>query len=163
MEPLAVWAILFVAGAVALFIIEVFIPSGGLLGLGSFACLIGAIVCLFSLDSTYGWIGLVTGIVLVPCAVALALKVFPHTFVGKRLILSEEQKADATVYSSDDSPGFADLLGAQGMTLNDLRPVGTVDFEGRREECLADRGVITAQTKVKVVSVEGMEIKVRPV
>ncbi len=161
MDPLAMWAMICIVGAVLLFVIEVFMPSGGLLGAGSFFCLVAAIGLLFAMDNTYGWIGLIVGLILVPVAIGVALKVFPHTFVGRRLILSDAQKADTTVYSSDDTPGYADLLGAEGLTLTELRPVGTVNLNGRRVECLAERGVIEPHEKVKVVSVEGMQIKVR--
>lgn len=161
-EPLLLWTIAFIAAAVLLFVIEVFIPSGGLLGVLSFASLIGAIICLFLISSTHGWIGVLCAFVLVPVALAIALKAFPHTFIGKRLILSEQQKAASTLYSSDDTPGYADLLDARGVTLTDLRPVGTVKINDRQVECLAERGMIEAHTPVKVVAVSGIEIKVRP-
>ena len=163
MEPLTIWTMIFVGAAVLLFVVEVFIPSGGLLGMLSFASLIGAIICLFMISNTHGWIGVICAFILVPVAIGVALKVFPHTFVGKRLILSYEQKADATVYSSDDTPGYSDLLDAQGVAETDLRPIGTVKFDDRRVECLAERGMIEAHTHVKVVAVAGIEIKVRPV
>jgi membrane-bound ClpP family serine protease len=162
MEPLT-WIVTLIAAAAVLFVLEILIPSGGLIGAAAFVSLVAAVVMMFMVDPVFGWIGLILSLFAVPAAVVLGLKVFPHTPVGKRLILADQQPTDERVrYSSDDAPASS-LLGAEGVTVTGLRPVGTCKINGNRYECLAERGVIAANTTVKVVSVEGIEIKVRPV
>lgn len=165
MDPLVIWTLIFVITAVVLFAVEILVPSGGIIGTVSFTCVIGAVVCLFLIDATYGWIGLVISIFLVPAAIGLGLKIFPNTPIGRLLILRDSQQADEHVrYSSDPSEDSRDLLGRRGKVVSDLRPVGVVDFgEGRRVDCLGDRGVIESGTTVEVVSVAGIEVRVRPV
>lgn len=165
MEPLVTWTLVLIVAAIVLFVIEVLVPSGGIVGALSLCCLTGAIVCLFFIEPTYGWIGIVVAIFVIPAAIALGMKVFPSTPIGRRLILHDAQKADDAIrYSSDPREDTRDLLGQRGEVVSDLRPVGTVDFgEGRRVECLGDRGVIEAGATVEVVSVAGIEVKVRPV
>lgn len=165
MDPLVIWTMVFAAAAIGLFIIEIFLPSGGVIGAMSAVALVGAVVCLFLIDPTYGAIGLAVAAVLTPLALGLALKIFPNTPIGRRLTLREAQQADDAVrYSSDPGEDNRDLIGKRGEVVSDLRPVGVVDFgEGRRIDCLGDRGVIESGTTVEVVSVAGIEVRVRPV
>jgi len=165
MDPLVTWTMGFAIAAVVLFLSEVFVPSGGILGALSLGSLIGAVVCLFMMDETYGWIGFFIAAAAVPAAMIVGLRIFPRTPIGRRLILSESQKADEHVrYSSDPREDARDLLGRRGTVVSDLRPVGVVDFgEGRRVDCLGDRGVIEQGTTVEVESVAGIEVRVRPV
>jgi membrane-bound serine protease (ClpP class) len=163
MDALVLWVIICAALAVFLFAVEVFVPSGGLLGGASFLCLVIAVVLLFLIRPLYGWIGVVAALFLIPAAIGVAIKVFPHTPVGRRLILSDEQPHDEQVrYSSSGEDETGDLVGRVGVAKTELRPGGTVDFDGRRVDCLSVRGVIEPGTKVKVVSAAGFEVKVRP-
>jgi membrane-bound ClpP family serine protease len=56
----------------------------------------------------------------------------------------------------------APAVGARGKALTDMRPVGSCLLGNQRVECLAEGGVIPAGTPVKVIAVEGMEVRVRP-
>ncbi len=160
---LVYWAMILGAMSILFFIIELFVPSGGLLGLISGISLIGLIIVLFMIDTTYGTIGLVSSIFLVPLAIFLGLKIFPHTPVGRSLILTHEQDAEDIQYSSTGIDDTDNLLGAEGVTVSELRPVGTCQLGGRHVECLAVSGVIDPGVRVKVVEVAGIEVKVRPV
>ena len=162
MDPYIGWAIGFGFAAVALFALEVFIPSGGLLGILSAAATLGTIICLFMVDATYGWIGLGASLFLVPMALGLAMKIFPHTPIGRRLVLRSDGGPHEVRYSSQKSTD-SELMNAEGVATTELRPVGVVSFDGRRVECLAERGVIEPGTRVRVVSINGIEIKVRPI
>ncbi len=158
-----VWAFIFAAGMVILFVMEVFVPSGGILGTLAAVCLAGLIVTLFMIDQLYGVIGLVASVFVVPAAIAGALKVFPHTPIGRGLILSDEQKAGATRYSSTGVDDTSDLLGKEGVTATPLYPGGMVKIDGKPVQCLAEHGAIESGVRVKVVHVAGIEVKVKPV
>jgi membrane-bound ClpP family serine protease len=163
MDPIVLWTIGFAVAAAVLFTLEIVIPSGGLLGMLSMASLIGMIVCLFLIDATYGWVGLVASLFIVPGAIAIAMKMFPHTPIGKRLILGGNDGPRAEVrYSSDDEDNDK-LVGCEGVVVSELRPVGVCNIDGQRIECLSERGTLETGTKVKVVSASGLEIKVRPI
>ncbi len=158
------WVAIFTVAALALFVVEILVPSGGLIGSLSLVSLLGANVALFFISITAGVIGLIASAVLVPAAVALGVKVFPHTFIGRRLILADRQPADENVhYSSDTSDNYTGLVGKRGVVVTEMHPVGTVKFDDRRIECLSDRGIIERGTSVEVVTVQGIEVKVRPV
>lgn len=162
-EPAVIWAVILFAGAALLFALEVLIPSGGLLGLLAAGSAIGANIALFFYDGTAGLFGVMMTIILTPIAIALALKVFPHTPVGRRLILADSQQMGQTRYSSTGEDDYSELVGQQGVVVTELRPVGTCKIGDKRIECLSERGVLEAGQKVQVVAVQGIEVKVRAV
>ena len=171
-----IWGIVLITLAIGLFVIEIFVPSGGLLGIGSATALIAGIICLFLDNAALGLVAATLALLALPFAVGFALKIWPHTPIGRALILqgSEGMKTtagdEADDGETDDLPvhpaarGVEGLVaGAQGRALSDLRPVGICVFEGRREECLASNGIIAAGTPVRIVAIDGMHVKVKAV
>jgi len=55
------------------------------------------------------------------------------------------------------------MLSKVGIVRTPLRPVGICDFDGRRLECVSERGFVDVNQKVKVIRVEGATLTVRPV
>ena len=149
---------LFFASA-ALIIAEVFVPSGGLISVCAFACLIGGIAIFFNHGTAFGWIGLAIAAVMIPSVLAIAYKIFPSTKFGKSVTLTppQRQKGDAI----PDTSELKELLGAEGLVLTPLRPVGMCDFSGQRVECVAESGYVDKGKKVKIIHVEGTQLTVR--
>lgn len=154
--------ILFVA-AVVLFVLEIFIPSGGLLAVLSASCLAGAIVCSFMIDPGLGLLAVIVALIGVPCAIALAIKVFPNTPVGKLMILSDSQTTTVKRDEGASDERASELVGRRGVAITGLRPVGTCRVEGQRLECLSEVGTIEAGTPVEVTRVQETQIRVRAV
>lgn len=133
------------AGAVLLFGLELLIPSHGILGvLASVALLTGVGAC-FWLDRWLGLGVLVATLALAPLAFAGAMKVWPRTPIGRRMVL---QPVDGSVAR----PPVA--VGQAGVAVSELRPGGTADFNGERVEVACEHGVIRPHTRVRVVSFE---------
>lgn len=163
MDPTLLWAIGLVLTALTLFVLEVFIPSGGLLGLCGSTALVCGIVMIFRINTTYGLVAALVALVALPFLFGGLLNVWARTPVGRLLRLDHRQRplvagrqADGTAAARADP-----LIGARGTALTDLRPVGVCMLEGRRHDCLAEGGVIQANTPVRVIGVDGMQIKVR--
>lgn len=156
------WAIALILFALLMFAVEVFIPSGGLIGLLATSSLIGGILCLYLVDQTAGVIATVIVMIAAPFVLWFFIKYLPDSPWGKRLALNERQKADSTSYvkSRDENPQA--LVGKIGLALTDLRPSGTCRFDRERLDCLAESGMIEKGTRVVVASVRGLEINVRP-
>jgi len=106
-----------------------------------------------------GWAGVIIAVVMIPTVIIIAYKIFPRTRFGKSVILSppERQKGDAI----PDTPELKELLGAEGVVLTPLRPVGMCDFSGQRVECVAEGGYVDKDKKVKVINVESTQVTVR--
>ena len=154
-----VFAIFLYFASAALIIAEVFVPSGGLISVCSLACLIGGLTIFFRHSTTAGWIGIGVAIVMIPSVLIIAYKIFPKTKFGKSVILAppQRQKGDAV----PDTPELKELLGAVGLVLTPLRPVGMCDFPGQRIECVAESGYVEKGKKVKVIRVQGTQLTVR--
>lgn len=153
------FAVFLYAVCAALLVAEVFIPSFGLLSLCSAACLIGGLMIFFRHSTTTGWIGVVVATAMVPSLLVTAYRVLPKTRFGKRVILSPpiRDRGDAIA----DTPELQMLIGREGRVLTTMRPVGMCEFDGRRVECVAERGYLQKNNKVKVIGVEGTQVTVR--
>jgi len=153
------FAIFLYFAAAALLIAEVFVPSGGIISIFALSCLVGGLVIFFRHSATVGWVGVIIAVVMIPTVIITAYKIFPRTRFGKSVILSppERQKGDAV----PDTSEIKELLGAEGVVLTPLRPVGMCDFSGQRVECVAEGGYVDKDKKVKVINVESTQVTVR--
>ena len=154
-----VFAIFLYFACAALIIAEVFVPSGGLISICALACLIGGVAIFFQHSTTAGLIGVGVAIIMIPSVLIIAYKVFPKTRFGKSVTLTppERQEGDAV----PDTPELKDMLGAVGVVITPLRPVGMCDFSGQRIECVAESGYVDKGQKVKVVRVQSTQLTVR--
>jgi membrane-bound serine protease (ClpP class) len=142
-----------------LIVAEVFVPSGGLISICALACLVGGIAIFFHYNMIAGWIGVVIALIMIPTMLIFTYKIFPKTRFGKSVTLSPPQRRQGDAVPDTDE--LKDMLGAEGVVLSTLRPVGMCDFSGRRIECVAERGYVEKGKKVKIISVESTQLKVR--
>lgn len=165
MEPMLLWGLGLLAAAVLLLLLDIFVPSGGMLALTSLVTAVAAIVCLWRHSTTWGLIGVLVVVVLGPAIMIFGLNVWQHTPLGKKMIgapTEDEQQARSIAEEKERSDRLA-LLGVEGVALTDLRPVGVVQIHGRRHDALSESSLIAAGTKVRVTVVESNQIKVRAI
>jgi membrane-bound ClpP family serine protease len=164
-EAYLIWGIALLGAAILLLVLELFVPSGGVLGVLAAGSTIAGIVLLFMHDVTWGIIALGVVLVLGPMAITFGLKVFPHTPVGRRLILggnvTEEDKIRQRQAADAERAKLMGLIGATGKAMTDLRPVGVVVIDGKRYDALAEGPWIDAGSNVRVTVVDGPHVKVR--
>jgi len=154
-----VLAIFLYFACAALIVAEVFVPSGGLISICALACLVGGAAIFFREGRTYGWIGIAIAVVMVPSVLVVAYKIFPKTRFGKSVTLTppKREQGDAV----PDTPELKELLGAEGVVLTPLRPVGMCELSGHRVECVAESGYVDKDVKIKVIEVESTQVTVR--
>lgn len=150
--------ILFFACA-CMIIAEVFIPSGGLISILAILCVVGGVISCFHINAIAGFFGIVVAIIMIPGLLILAYKILPKTRFGKNVTLAppERQQGDAV----PDTVKLKELLGAVGIVVSPLRPVGICNFSGQRLECVAERGYVDKGKKVKVIKIESTQLTVR--
>ncbi len=161
-ESLLIWGIALVLLALLLIVAEVFIPSGGMISLVAAAVAIAGLICLFRVDWKWGLAGSGTLLVLGPALFFFALQLMPSTKVGRRIMFGESEE-DRPVLPPDTHTEFEALIGMEGVVLTDLRPVGVIRVKDQRLDALAEVSYVKAGQTVKIVSVEGTTIRVRPV
>ncbi len=154
-----IFAVFLYFACAALIVAEVFVPSGGLISICALACLVGGIVIFFQYSVTVGWIGIGIAAIMIPSVLVVAYKIFPKTRFGKSVTLTPPQRRQGDAIP--DTNRLKELLGAEGVVLTPLRPVGMCDFSGQRLECVAESGYVDKGKKVKVINVESTQLTVR--
>jgi len=154
-----VFAVFLYFACAALIVAEVFVPSGGLISACAFLCVAGGLLIFFRHSAVMGVVGVVVAAVMIPSVLVGAYKTLPKTRFGKSVMLSpsEREQGDAI----PDTPQLKEMLGAVGVVLTPLRPVGMCNFSGRRVECVAESGYVDKNKGVKVIRVEGTQLTVR--
>jgi membrane-bound serine protease (ClpP class) len=145
--------------AAVLLVVEIFVPSFGLLALCAITSLVGGIWLFFKESPAVGWVGVGIAAVVVPIVWIITYRLFPKTSFGKSVTLEgpERDKGDAI----PDTPDLVKMLGETGVVISPLRPVGMCDFNGERLECVAETGYVEKDVTIKVIRVEGTQLTVR--
>ncbi|MFM7183936.1 MAG: hypothetical protein ACKO4Z_04085 [Planctomycetota bacterium] len=162
MTPLA-WITALVALGLALVVLEVFVPSGGVLGFFSMlAIVVGVVMAFVQEGPAVGMIVLGATVVAVPIVLAGAFRVFPHTPLGRRVIAAPPDRS-AVVPDADRRGILRGLVGHSGRATTELLPWGSVEVEGGVHEAMSESGPIGSGCEVEVVGVQAGGLVVRAV
>jgi membrane-bound serine protease (ClpP class) len=165
------WGCILFGVALVLLVLELGVPSGGLIGILAGVAAVSSIVAFFMYDPWWGGLAALLYIVLAPILIIFLFKVWLHSPIAKMMILGdntpnpstdEETAAETERQRSERLAEIRALIGAEGVTETALRPVGTVRIKGQRVDGLAESGIIEANTPIIVVDVYDNQIKVRP-
>lgn len=137
---------------VVLFIAELMLPTHGVLGILGGGAMIWALVVCTRLNAWAGLALMVAMAAATPLAWVGVLKVWPHTPMGRRIMLPPTPPADAELLVR---------VGQAGVTISELRPMGMCDFDGTRTEAISEHGVVPAGTPIKVVALVNRRPTVR--
>jgi len=164
------WGFILGAAALGILMLELLVPSGGLLGLLCGVAIIGSITAFFRYDTTFGFVSLLGYAILTPVVIIFGFKLWIQSPLARRMVLGGDAgSADAD--GVPDSVGLVgpgrqaqlrELIGAEGITITALRPVGVVKINGQRVDAMAESGILEANTPVVVADVYDNQIKVRP-
>lgn len=153
------WVILTFLAAVGLVFLEVFLP-GGVLGV------IGVLTLLASMGLGFYSYGAVAGMAILTGELIGAglllmglLKLFPHTRIGRTMILHTELDTAAGYVGTAEE--LQALVGTDGTAETDLRPAGMARILGKRIDAVADGEFIERGQPVEVTQVEGNRVVVR--
>jgi len=161
MSP-GVWvAALFLVG-IGVIILEVFVPSGGVLAFVSLAAIVASIAtAFFELGATAGTAMIALSVAVVPAIVGLAFRWFPETPLGRR-VLPPPPQPDDVVPDAPRRQRARDLVGQRGRATSDLLPWGTVAVGTDTIDAVSEGGPIDAGADVVVVAAQGAAVVVRP-
>ncbi len=160
MDPL-IWASLLLLLAIALVMLEVFIPSGGVIGVMAALSVIGAVGMAFYRSPGTGLSFLVLALLALPAALGLALKVWPNTPFGRR-ILPNIPTSQEVLPDSEHRRGLQELVGKFGHAKSLMLPSGAAEISGRTVDALSEGVAIEAGQLVRVIEVRGNRVLVRP-
>lgn len=164
MTPL-VWIVLLLVVGLALIMLEVFVPSGGVLGLLAVLALgAGVTMAFVERGMTAGLAALAGVFVAVPIVLVLAFQWFPATPLGRR-VLPPPPQAEDVLPDAGQRQRLRGLVGQGGRAASELVPWGGIEVGGEPFEAVSEGGPIPAGAAVEVVGVQGraLVVRVRPV
>lgn len=156
LDPIG-WAIVLLVVGCGFLVLEVFIPSGGLLSFFAFVALVASMVVAFNRNLTTGLSFMAIAVLAVPAAVGLAFKLWPRTPMGKA-ILGELPSEEET---KPDDPRRA-LVGRVGVAQSLMLPSGAILIDGKLIDAVSQGIAIDPGQPVVVVEVKGNRVMVRP-
>lgn len=161
MSPSA-WVLLLLGAGLGMIVLEVFIPSGGVLGLLAVLALAAGVVTAFVEQGFAAGLVVLSGAFLaVPVVLAAAFRWFPVTPLGRR-VLPPPPQPDDVLPDAGERHRLRGLVGSRGRAVGELVPWGCVEVAGESFEAVSEGGAIAGRTEVDVVGVQGRALVVRP-
>ena len=154
-DPLTLAVLCLLLGC-ALIVLEVFIPSGGILSFFSVVAIVASLAVAFRRDSTTGLTFLVLTMIAVPAVVALAFKYWPLTPMGKAFL--GELPSEADIQTDDPR---RELVGRVGIAKSKMLPSGSVLIDDQLIDAMSQGAAIEIGEAVVVVEVKANRVVVR--
>jgi membrane-bound ClpP family serine protease len=162
MSPLLIAAILLLL-ALMLAVLEMFVPSGGMLGVGAaLASGAGVAVAYYFGGPLVGTIFLGAVVIAVPVLMAAAVQVWPHTPVGRSVLIALPESDEDVLPDDPQRQVLERLVGRQGLARCDMLPSGAVEIDKQVYDAVTDGRAIDAGQSVQVVAVRMNTLVVRP-
>jgi membrane-bound ClpP family serine protease len=160
MSAALTWAIILLVVGIIILVLEVLVPSGGLLGVLSGASLLTSVGLAFSEGLGTGIVFLAVVLATVPTVVGVGMHYWPNTRLGRKLVLVPPEPADIDPSTERDRE-LRGLVGQVGRTLTPHLPSGITEIDGRRVDTIAIGMGLDAGVAVSVVDVQGHRVLVR--
>ncbi|MCL2648715.1 MAG: hypothetical protein FWD61_17220 [Phycisphaerales bacterium] len=151
--------LLFIAAAVFM-AAELFLPSHGVLAIGAAGCAVASVVTAYMKSPMLGLIFGVAVVLMVPVVIYWAVRLYPKTPVGKRVMLEASSSAAGFEQETEQ---LSQLVGKRGNAMTMLRPAGTVELDGQRIDAVSEAEIIYPGTAVEIIRVDGMKVIVKAV
>jgi membrane-bound ClpP family serine protease len=160
MSPL-LWVVSLLVVGLAVMVLEVFVPSGGVLGFISIVAIVAAIWMAFAEQGVgFGMTIMGLAFVAIPSVLAVAFRWFPETPLGRRVLPPPPSPLDV-VPDARRRQSLRDLVGRSGRTLSELLPWGSVDLGGVTFDAVSEDGPVAMGRDVEIVGVQGSALVVR--
>lgn len=157
-------AILALAVALMLLVAEIFVPSGGIIGILALLCLGSAIwaawLAWWETNPGYWWTYIAGVVVLIPTTLGFAVRFFPNTTWGKKIIHEVPTLEEVTGFKAE-TEHLRSLVGKVGKTQTLLNPSGFVLVDNERLHCESQGMIIETHVDVEVIAVEGTRLIVK--
>ena len=152
-------SIIFFLAGIILLVIEMFVPSFGVLGiLGIIGVIYGIAHAAFDTGNALRTLGLAALVAL--AVIAVVVYVFRKRGVWNRFILSEQLTTEQGYVPNLSRDR---LLGLEGTAQSLLRPAGVAEFGGERVDVVTSGEYIERGSRVRVIAVDGTRVLVKEI
>ena len=159
-EPstIVIMLIIYFVGLLLIFIDGKLVNDGTLATLG-----LAGMILSVALTAPNFFAGLyaVIGVILGGALSFTFLKVFKRRNMWSKIALKDRLTKEAGYTSLNEE--YVQLVGKKGTTLTDLRPVGTIDIDGKDYSAISNAQWIKKGTEVQVTEVDGTRILVKEI
>lgn len=153
-------AIVLVVAGYLLLSMELFLPTGGILGVLSIAAIGVGISFGFKSSMMAGTLILIATVAGIPLFVNSMTWLWPKTRMGRKMTVQSEAGED-TIGAMASNMALKELVGAFGITLTELRPSGMIDFEGKKVDGISEGILIPEGQRVRCVGTQSGYVVVR--
>jgi len=156
------WALLLLIAGLCAVALELFIPSAGIIGIIAATLIVAGIVVGFAESLSTGALMLMIAVVALPVLLTVMFKIWPHTPLGKRILLKDLKPEDVLPQKSHYKKRNDSLVGKLGIAKTKMLPSGMVVIDGEKFDAISDGFAIDQGDAVKIVAVREHRIYVQP-
>jgi len=160
MDPIY-WSVILLGIGFFFVFLELFLPSAGLLGIIAGILLVSGVVVAFFESMQTGAIVLLLTVMALPILLALMVKIWPHTPIGRRIMMGQRTTEDV-MPNSEAYTEFKTLVGQLGIAKTKMLPSGIIIINDRKYDAISDGFAIEVGQPIKVSAVRGNHIIVMP-
>ncbi len=143
--------------------IECFIPGFGFFGITGTSLLVFSLVYRLIVGGSFVQFVYMLCIIVVVLSLLVIIAIRSARFgLLSKSGLVQNNSALPIDYASDEK-NFAFLLGKEGLTLTNCKPIGKIEVDKLEYEALTNGEFIVKGTKIKVVEVDGRTIVVKKI
>lgn len=158
MSPLT-WAFILLIGAFLLLVVEMFVPSHGIIGVLAAVCVAGAVIAGFYQGAAWGVLMLAISAVSVPLAIWAVFSYWPQTAIGQRILIKLPESPEEVLPES-----YRDnrrLIGKIGVSKTKMLLSGAIQINGKLYDAVSEDLPIEPEQEVQVVAIKMNRIIVR--
>jgi membrane-bound ClpP family serine protease len=159
------WGLLLLGAALAILLVEAFVPTAGVLGVTAVVVAIAGVVCLFRAGLNWGLSGMTAVLIGGPTIFLYGLKIYRKTELGRKMTSAD---ADDVVNEQKRREDEAlqermNLIGSEAIVVTELRPIGVVKIGEKRFDAMSETTIIKAGVAVRVTGADANQLRVRAV
>lgn len=143
-------------------VLELFIPSGGVLGVLAALSFAGSIALAFYADPRFGGVMLTAAAILIPSMIALGVHWWPNTPLGRLILIRRPESDDEILPDGEEYRQLKHIVGKRGHAKSKMLPSGIVSIEGKSFDAVSQGMAIEPGDPVLVVAVRTNRVVVRP-
>ncbi|NLF68175.1 MAG: hypothetical protein GX575_03870 [Candidatus Anammoximicrobium sp.] len=162
MTDALLWSILLLAAGLGLIALELFVPSGGVLGILAALAIIASIAVAFNGGWVTGVVMVVATMLILPVALAAAIHYWPRTPIGRMILLETPQSEEEVLPDTPEHQRLKDLIGRRGVAKTKMLPSGAVVIDGRVYDAIGEGMAVDPGQAVRVTAVRTNRIVVVP-
>ncbi len=157
------WSVLLLVIGLVLILLELFVPSGGIIGVLAAAAVVGSMIVAFTGGPRLGAIMMLAAAVGVPLVLAVAIRWWPSTPLGRMILIQRSGRGDDVLPDDESYRNLKKMVGKRGKAKSMMLPSGVVSIEGRTYDAVSEGMAIDPGQPIRVVAIRTNRIVVRPV